>query len=227
MKKTNIDELFKKVLIKVFRFTKEEATDYINDNNKWMDENIMILPNDWQISYEDNAFKLWDTVASNEQFAELLSGEFSIDVNINKVAKSMIEKLKERIASEINNKTSFEVVLDNEYVIVERKIKSIGKIEGIIKVEVPIVEKIKEKLDTYKCFYEYLTPGEMQRLLLSKVTYVAPVQIKKIGGSYGVIIPIDVLKMFIDEENLKKGTEISAKLKANADNGEIILCEFK
>jgi len=42
-----------------------------------------------------------------------------------------------------------------------------------------------------------------------------------------VVIPMDVLKMFINEEVLKEGKEITAKLRANANSGEIVLSDFE
>jgi len=222
-----IEEKFKEILIKAFGYSEEEAIDYVEDDDKWIDDNCIELPNGSLLTYENGNFYITYTVADKEQFKEMFSNELSIDIENNKVAETMITLLMRRIASEIKSKTNFEVTLDGEDLYVEKDLKSIESIGEIIKKEFPKIEEITKKLETYKCIYEYLTPAEIQRLFLSKVTYVAPVQIKRIGGSYGVIIPIDVLKMFVDEDILKKGTEITAKLKANADSGEIILCEFE
>ena len=222
-----IEEKFKEILIKAFGYSEEEAIDYVEDDDKWIDDNCIELPNGSLLTYENGNFYITYTVADKEQFKEMFSNELSIDIENNKVAETMITLLMRRIASEIKSKTNFEVTLDGEDLYVEKDLKSIESIGEIIKKEFPKIEEIAKKLETYKCIYEYLTPAEIQRLFLSKVTYVAPVQIKRIGGSYGVIIPIDVLKMFVDEDILKKGTEITAKLKANADSGEIILCEFE
>jgi len=221
-----IEEKFKEVLIKVFGYSEEDAETYIKDDDKWIDDNCIILPNDTLLTFE-NAFNISYAVADKEQFEEIFSNELSIDIENNKVAETIINLLMRRIASEIKNKTSFEVTFDGEYLYIEKNLKSIKSIKETIEKEFPEIEKIRKKLKTYKCIYEYLTPAEIQRLFVSKVTYIAPVQIKKIGGSYGVIIPIDVLKMFVDEDKLKEGVEITAKLKANADSGEIALCEFE
>jgi len=227
MEEEEIEEKFKEILIKAFGYSEEEAIDYVEDDDKWIDDNCIELPNGSLLTYENGNFYITYTVADKEQFKEMFSNELSIDIENNKVAETMITLLMRRIASEIKSKTNFEVTLDGEDLYVEKDLKSIESIGEIIKKEFPKIEEIAKKLETYKCIYEYLTPAEIQRLFLSKVTYVAPVQIKRIGGSYGVIIPIDVLKMFVDEDILKKGTEITAKLKANADSGEIILCEFE
>ena len=222
-----IEEKFKEILIKAFGYSEEEAIDYVEDDDKWIDDNCIELPNGSLLTYENGNFYITYTVADKEQFKEMFSNELSIDIENNKVAETMITLLMRRIASEIKSKTNFEVTLDGEGLYVEKNLKSIESIGEIIKKEFPKIEEITKKLETYKCIYEHLTPVEIQRLFLSKVTYVAPVQIKRIGGSYGVIIPIDVLKMFINENVLKKGAEITAKLKANADSGEITLCEFE
>ena len=221
------EEAFREVLVKVFEFTEEEAKEYMDNPEKWVDEETIELPNGWCLTFNEGRFNLWKTVADHDWFAEMIEREFSINIENNKVAESMIDILMSRIASEINNKTSFNAIIDSGFVSVERTIKGVEGVKEVIKKEVPVIEKIKEKLDSYKCFYEYLTPSEIQRLLLSKVTYVAPVQIKKIGGSYGVVIPMDVLKMFINEEVLKEGKEITAKLRANANSGEIVLSDFE
>jgi len=222
------EEAFREVLVKVFDFTAEEAEEYVSNDDKWLDENTIELPNGWCLSFNEGTFNLWSSVVADyDWFAEMIEREFSIDVKNNKVADNMIKTLMERVVSEINNKTNFEAGTDYEFISVERTIKGVEGVKEVIEKEVPVIEKIKEKLDSYKCFYEYLTPSEIQRLLLSKVTYVAPVQIKKMGGSYGVIIPMDVLKMFINEEVLKGGKEITAKLRANANSGEIILSDFE
>ena len=221
------EEVFREVLVKVFEFTEEEAREYVNNDDKWLDENTIELPNGWCLTFNEGIFELWTSIADYEWFAEMIEREFSIDVKNNKVADNIIKTLMDRVASEINNKMSFEALTDYEFIHVQRVIKGIEGIKEVIKKEVPVIEKIKEKLDSYKCFYEYLTPSEIQRLLLSKVTYVAPVQIKKIGGSYGVVIPMDVLKMFVNEEVLKEGKEITAKLRANANSGEIVLSDFE
>ena len=223
-----IEEKFKEVLIKVFGYSEEDAEDYINNDGKWIDDETIELPNDFALSYTNNVFALWNTISDDSWFAEMLSKELSIDISSNKVAEAMIDIIMHRVVSEINNKTNFKGFVDSGFIHIEMdNIKSIDGLKEIIEKEIPKVEEIKKKLETYKCIYEYLTPSEIQRLFLSKVTYVAPVQIKKIGGSYGVIIPIDVLKMFVDENKLKEGTEITAKLRANANNGEIILSEFE
>jgi len=223
----DIEEKFREVLIKVFGYSEEEAENYVKDSDKWIDDNCIVLPNGPLLTYENGNFNITYTVADKEQFEEMFSNELSIDIENNKVAETTITLLMRRIASEIKSKTNFEVTLDGEGLYVEKNLKSIESIGEIIKKEFPKIEEITKKLETYKCIYEHLTPVEIQRLFLSKVTYVAPVQIKRIGGSYGVIIPIDVLKMFINEDVLKKGAEITAKLKANADSGEITLCEFE
>jgi len=223
----DIEEKFREVLIKVFGYSEEEAENYVKDSDKWIDDNCIVLPNGPLLTYENSNFNITYTVADKEQFEDMFSNELSIDIENNKVAETTITLLMRRIASEIKSKTNFEVTLDGEGLYVEKNLKSIESIGEIIKKEFPKIEEITKKLETYKCIYEHLTPVEIQRLFLSKVTYVAPVQIKRIGGSYGVIIPIDVLKMFINEDVLKKGAEITAKLKANADSGEITLCEFE
>lgn len=221
------EEAFMEVLEKVFDFTEEEARKYVSNDDKWIDEDTIELPNGWCLSFNEGVFNLWTSIADYEWLAEMIEREFSIDVENNKVAENLIKTLMERVVSEINNKTNFRATTDCEFVYAEREIKGVEGVKEVIVNEVPVIEKIKEKLDSYKCFYEYLTPSEIQRLLLSKVTYVAPVHIKKIGGSYGVIIPIDVLKMFINEEELKKNREITAKLRANANSGEIIISDFE
>jgi len=221
------EDAFREVLVKVFEFTEEEAKEYMDNPEKWLDEETIELPNGWCLSFNKGIFELWTSIADYEWLAEMIEREFSIDVENNKVADNMIKTLMNRVVSEINNKTNFEANTDYEFINIARTIKGVEGVKEVIMKEVPVIEKIKEKLDSYKCFYEYLTPSEIQRLLLSKVTYVAPVQIKKIGGSYGVIIPIDVLKMFINEEVLKRGKEITAKLRANANSGEIILSDFE
>lgn len=222
-----IKKKFKEVLIKVFRYGEEDAENYINNDDKWIDEETIYLPNEFLLSYSDNTFLLWKTISDEDWFTEMLSKELSIDVENNKVAQDMINILMHRVVSEINNKTSFEACIDQGFIHTEKSVKSIEDVAEAVKKDIPKLEEIKRKLETYKCIYEYLTPAEIQRLFLSKVTYVAPVQIKRIGGSYGVIIPVNVLKMFVDENKLEKGAEITAKLRANANTGEIILSEFE
>jgi len=233
----DIEEKFREVLIKVFGYSEEEAENYVKDSDKWIDDNCIVLPNGPLLTYENGNFNITYTVADKEQFEEMFSNELSIDIENNKVAETTITLLMRRIASEIKSKTNFEATIEPtykrgiypnaEFLHVEKTVKNIEDIKKIFEKEFPKIEEIAKKLETYKCIYEYLTPTEIQKLFLSKVTYVAPVQIKRIGGSYGVIIPIDVLKMFINENVLKKGAEITAKLKANADSGEITLCEFE
>jgi len=223
----DINEAFKRVLIEIFGMTEEKAREYVADDEKWIGEEEIELPNDYCLSFINNTFTLWTTVVCEDDLIEIIEKELSIDVKNNKVAETMIDILMRRAASEINNKTKFNAYIDSGFLHVEKNIKSIKGIKETIEKEVPVIERIRKKLETYKCLYEFLTPSEIQRLLLSKVTYVAPVQIKKIGGSYGVIIPIDVLKMFVNEEVLKKGSEITAKLRANANSGEIIISDFE
>jgi len=222
-----MEEVFIEVLEKVFDFTKEEATEYVNDEDKWIDENSIELPNGWCLAFNEEAFNLWRSIADYQWFEEMIEREFSIDTENNKVAKNIIRTLMDRVVSEINSKTNFEAETDYEFINVEKTIKGIEGIEEVIKKEIPEIEKIEEKLNSYKCFYEYLAPAEIQHLFLSKTTYISPVQIKKIGGSYGMIIPMDVLKMFVSEEELKEGKEIMAKLRANANSGEIVLSDFE
>jgi len=134
--------------------------------------------------------------------------------------RKLWDKLVDKIVKEIG---VWDVDVDLEYINFFADFKKFKpkQIKEKIKEFKEINERYEKKFTDWRVIYDYLTHEEIRSAILSKLTFMIPCEIKPIGGSYQVIIPVEGLRLIVDENVLKERKKIKAKLTIDPTNKEI------
>jgi len=136
--------------------------------------------------------------------------------------RKLWNKLVDSIVSEIGQKFSI-MDVDGEFIHLkfERKEFDLKEFAKIIKEMDEFTQTKEEEFKDWRVIYNYISPEEIRKAILSKLKYVCPIEIKPFGGSYHIIIPKEALRLLIDENALKTRKTIKAKLTVFPDEEEI------
>jgi len=135
-----------------------------------------------------------------------------------------IGKLWDKLVNKIIEEIPYpEVDTDGEFIHISTYFKKFKaeKIKKEIEKLKEIIKKWEDKFTDWRIIYDYLTHEEIRNAILSKLTFMIPCEIKPIGGSYQVIIPVEGLRLIVDENVLKEKKKIKARLTIDPSNKEI------
>ena len=132
--------------------------------------------------------------------------------------RRMEEYIRNKLATKLEIEISFDVLDVAKYCKNTKEVLEWAK-------------KLSEiELDIYngwRSVYSWLTVSEIRNGIVSKIKYVAPIEIKPLGGSYVVRIPKDALNLLLDEAVLKQKRVIKARLTVFPEKSEILIDEIE
>jgi len=193
----------------------EKLVEKLGVKYEWIDDFcIEIRPYPCWFSWEEDKehFELTasiclDTLREN---LEEIAGIKKWGVGVEKLWEKLIERITKKVEEEIDAK----VETDGEFIHLIKYFKKFNakKIKKACEKLGDLAKKYAEKLSDWRAIYDYVDHEDIRKAILSNVKFVTPCEIKRVGGSYQVTIPIDGLKLIIDEEVLKNNKKIKARL---------------
>jgi len=216
------------------KISKEKLEKVLSNFGKvcWEDDDLVCIECNPPISVRIEEDGLWVSfvfeipehlVKQFEDFVGLEETKWSIEILdawIDYVVKKIVNMIKEKLPFvedwDFMDARSIVLYYDEPF----SSISEVGKtIEDIVE---EVTDIVYNKLELMNII-DFISPAEMRKVLipiiLDDVMFVSPCEIKKIGGSYGVIVPLDGLKLVVD----KLEEKIPAILRVEPKRKEIII----